>query len=164
MSAAISSAKIRYPAGSTRAFRNRTGGATVAGGIYVIDIPQADGDSGSIAAGLENILGVTTARMAVRPRVVIATEAVDDNGVVQCVEAFGVPVITQCRVESTTDIAKGDLLKLVDVQTYLVKATVAYTVNEAGSSTRDTYYARALEARTSNDAGLISVLFYSEPQ
>jgi hypothetical protein len=63
-------------------------------------------------------------------------------------------VLVQVRVNSTTDIAKGDPLKLVNNQESLVRATWG----------TDRWVAIANEARTEDNEGLISAWFFSTPQ
>lgn len=126
---------------------NRSGSTLTQYGVYTLDMVQGQAESTTAALGDTNLVAVATANMC-QPMVVAQTAAAD-NASLQVAEGEG--VICTVLVESTTDIAKGDPLKTVNGQAYLVKATVG----------TDHWNAVAREARTDNDTGLISVLFYS---
>lgn len=127
---------------------NRTGGAALVGGAYVVDLHTSATESTTIALGQGAVVPVTTALIAAG-QIVIARETTADDADGRFVEGEGVEC--DILVESTTDIAKGDALKPVNAQAYLVKATVG----------TDRFHAIALEARTANDTGLIRCLLYS---
>ena len=135
-----------YSGQSAHRYYNRTGATVYQGYVGFLDTSQSDGDSGSISAGLSNIVKVTTALMNKRcQRLVVCNDQAADNAQTRAVG--GEDKVVRCLVEGTTDIAKGDLLKPVNGQYYLVKAT-------AGT---DLYYAEALENFTTDGTGLIAV-------
>lgn len=127
---------------------NRTGANSVVGGCYFKDLKRSQAESTSTATAQENFIPVTTS-LITDGILVVGTKILADNERGYCVEGFGVEV--DLLVESTTDIGAGDSLKPVNAQAYMVKATVA----------TDKVYARALEARTANDTGLIRAILYS---
>lgn len=136
-------------AGFTRT--NRTGATIAQGGCAIIDHAQAEAESTSVALGQQNLTAVTTALLkAGRFAFCLERDGVADNGEGRFCDIPG--AVIQVLVESTTDIAKGDLLKGVNGQAYLVKAT----------NGTDRPVARALEARTSNDTGLIYAQIFPE--
>jgi hypothetical protein len=131
---------------------NRTGGTTEFGGVYLVDIPQSNVASTNAIEGTKNVVAVTTALFGKPHRAVVALEAIANNAEGRFVE--GDMVLVQVRVNSTTDIAKGDPLKLVNNQESLVRATWG----------TDRWVAIANEARTEDNEGLISAWFFSTPQ
>jgi hypothetical protein len=133
-----------YTGQAAHRFYNRTGGTVHKGYVGFIDTAQTDAASTSLAEGLKNIVKVTTALMNKRvQQLVVFNEDADDDG--QARATGGGDKVVQILCDGTTDIAKGDLLKPVNGQYYLVKAT-------AGT---DLYYAEALEAFTTDGQGLV---------
>jgi len=118
----------------------------------MVDAQGSATESTTPTTNEDNVIQITTARVALRLPVVVALDAYADDVRGQFVE--GNDVIVSILVESTTDILEGDLLKPVDQQAYLVKATPG----------TDLYVARAREGRTANDTGLISCLLFSNPR
>jgi hypothetical protein len=141
-----------FPKGDLESIQmfNRTGGNTVAGGVYVVDTPQEDGDSTDAEKGADNILGVTTARMNRLQNIVVAKEVVADNVEVNVIRGSTEGTVCRVLVDGTADVAKGDKLKLVNAQVYLVKATTNHLVDEAAALALDHYVAEALEAYTTD--------------
>lgn len=139
--------------GNPRKRWNRTGATLATGSVGFVDHIKGDAASTSWSLGESNVVAVTTARIAMRPQLVVhvdtgATPA-DDK---EALWYDGENVICYARVDSTTDIAAGDWLKPVNAGDHLVKATLG----------TDYVYAQALEARTSNDEGLIRVRLFSQ--
>lgn len=150
-----------YEEGNARnGYYNRTAAALTEGCVAFIDSPQTDTDSGTIGDGLRNAVAITTARITQHLKMVIhaRTESVADNDLTAFYDVDD--TICSVLVNSTTDITKGDWLKPVNAQTYLVKATNAITVDEGGAVVHDFAYARALETRTADTTGLIKVIFF----
>src|SRR5690349_3351360 len=109
---------------------NRSGGATLAWGSYFVDTPQGDADSTTIEKGLQNAIAVTTALIAKQPRLIISdgTQQSQPADNAQGMFVEGDCVDTFALVEGTTDIAKGDKLKPVNGQAYLVKANIGAAI------------------------------------
>jgi hypothetical protein len=130
---------------------NRTGASIAIGGVAIVDATQAEAESTSVALGQQNLTAVTSTNLKAGKVVVNVTgAAVADNADGRFCESND-GAIVQALVNSTTDIAKGDWLKPVNGQAYLVK----------GTNGTDRTVARALEARTSDDTGLIYVELFS---
>lgn len=159
----IQTTTAHYNKGSVSTRYNRTGATLVEGAVGFIDAAQGDGDSGSVEAGLDNVVAISTARIAIQPRLVVAAGVPNfaaDNERGQFIEGDGVECLI--LVESTTDIAAGDWLKPVNAQVYMVKGNIGAIIDNTGSSgTYDYVYAQALQARTADSAGLIRCLLYS---
>lgn len=142
---------------------NRTGATLVAGGVGFIDLSQSDAASTTPETAMDNVVAISTALIAIQPRLVVAAQvpnlaADDEKG--QFIEGDGVECLI--LVESTTDILKGDWLKPVNAQVYLVKGSIGAIIDNTGSAgTYDYVYAQALEGRTANDTGLIRCLLFS---
>lgn len=133
-----------------RLMNNRTGAATVAGGVGFVDSSRSEAESTSISLAANNVTAVTTALMTKRARLVVAADIYADDAEGQWLDADDG---TTCliNVDSTTDILNGDLLKPVNGGDHLVKATPG----------TDIWYARALEGRTANSEGAIRCELYS---
>lgn len=93
---------------------NRTGGATVVGGVYALDVAQSDGASTSIELGASNVIAVATARFK-SPLVVALQVLADDQEGTFMLQSPDVPIL----IEGTTDVAAGESLVPVNAQTYL---------------------------------------------
>ena len=131
-------------------FWNRSGASTAVGGVLALDIAAGDAASTTPELALTNLIEPATAQFNTA-EYVVCKEVKADDLLVDCFTGDG--VLVQVRVNSTTDIAKGDPLKPVNSENHLVKAT-----------STDPYVATALEARTTDDVGLIWVLFYTKPR
>jgi hypothetical protein len=142
---------------------NRTAATLAEGSVGFLDTPQADADSTTVSLGLDNVVAVTTARMAQCPVLAVASLAAvgvvdNDRGEFH----VGEGIKCRIRVDSTTDIAKGDKLKPVNAGDHMVKASIAgATIDPTGTAALDRWYAEALEARTTNDEGLVLCRLYS---
>lgn len=143
------------PAGANDSFEtqyltvnNRTGGALVVGGVYALDQAQAEAESTTVQTAFHNLIAVATASLK-NVILVVAQEAAADNAqAVVIVSGFA-----SVRVESTTDVTKGDPLKGVNTQNYLVKA----------ASTGDRIVAYAGTTVTADSAAVQNVLFDGWP-
>lgn len=126
---------------------NRTGATIQKGYVGFLDTSQSDAASTTVALALSNVVKPTTALIAKRAQklVVCQDAGLADDAQGRFAMGDGGDLICQILVEGTTDVAKGDLLKPVDAQYYLVKAT-------AGT---DLAFAEALEAQTSATPTLI---------
>jgi hypothetical protein len=132
-----------------RQFHNRTGAATVRGGIYLRDLHQSATESTTPGKGSNSIVPMTTAGIACG-EVGVALDVVDDNKMAKVVFGEGVPV--QIEVDgSGTAIAKGDGLKPVNAADHAVKATLG----------TDRYHFQALEAATTAGAIIWAILYSS---
>lgn len=128
----------------SKRFYNRTGGTVYEGYVGFIDEFQGDAASTSVLTGQQNIVKVTTALMAKGdPKLVVFKETAADDEQARAIA--GEDAIVRILVEGTTDIAKGDGLKPVNAQYYLVKGTIG----------TDRIYAIALEAFTTDGTGVI---------
>ncbi len=162
----ISSGLAPYNTAEPRRRTNRTAGTLVKGSVGMVDDLLTDGDSTTIQLAMDNIVAVSTARISARcPLVVFCGDSCVDNEQGNFAEAQG-DAIVQVLVNSTTNIAAGDFLKPVDASDSLVKNASAanpFVVDESGSvsDTLTISYARALEARTADDEGLIWCRLYS---
>lgn len=152
MTRALQVRKAHWPAGGHKSWFTNTP-ATVKGGVYAIDI----GGSSTYPTNLDTIIANSTTTMDLLSPMVVADNIYTAATTARC--TFGEGVICQVLVEGTTDIAKGDQLKPVNGQAYLVKATTAYT-----DANGDHYNAIALEAFTTNSTGLIMAIFFSVPR
>ncbi len=147
---AVSNNASRYDENNAAIFTNRTGATSVLGGVGFQDVMTGDASSTSIALGEGHSVAVSTARIAMRPPLVVWAEAgiADDKpGRAYC----GDGIRCLINVDSTTDLAKGDWLKPVDAGDHMVKGTLG----------TDYVYAMVLTARTSNDEGTVDCLLYS---
>lgn len=136
-------------AGFTR--MNRTGATIAYGGVAIVDAMQAEAESTDIGLALHNLTAVTTALFKHACVVVCReTAGVADNAEGRFAESNDGAMV-DVLVDSTTDIAKGDLLKCVNAAAYLVKAT----------NGTDRPVARALEARTADTQGTIKCQLFS---
>lgn len=126
---------------------NRCGAATKVGGIYLVDLHQADAASTTPHLGAGNIILPTTAGNLVGFHV-IALDAVADDADLRTAQGDG--LMLRAFVDATSAITKGDGLKIVNGADHMVKAT-------AGT---DRINAIAMETKGSG-TGLIWVLFYS---
>lgn len=139
---------VPFEANQPVTLTNKTAATTSEGSIGFLDEAQADADSTTLALGLSNVVAASTALMAYGHAVLAKGAYADDaDGLFEAGEG----VRSRIRVNSTTDIAKGDVLKPVNGQNYAVKATKG----------TDRWIAVALEARTSDDAGVIECVLYS---
>lgn len=139
---------------ATRLF-NRSGGTMTRGMIGFIDSASSDAASTSLSLAFNNVIKPTTALIAISgkiPVVLLSDSVADDAEGLFCVCDDPNGVIVPMLVESTTDIAKGDLLKGVNAQYYAVK----------GTQGTDLMVAEALEARTSNDTGIINCRLFPQ--
>lgn len=152
-----------YEANQVTANRfNRTAATTKVGSVGFVDTTLSDGDSTTIAAGLDNVVSPTTALIAKRPILVVANSIAADNDRLDWIE--GTKVRCRVLVDSTANIAVGNWLKPVNGSDSLVVAT-AFSVDETGSAGAEALvpvYAQALEARTADDEGTIEVLLFSD--
>jgi hypothetical protein len=139
-----------FSTGATKAkvVINRTGAATVVGGIYQRDIAQTDGDSGTTVAdagkAIDNIIAVATARRMYP--VCVALDAVADNKPLRVIETYDEPVICKIRVLGASGTVKGDVLKTVNAQNYMSKAT--YTTNAANAILLETWETTSVALKT----------------
>lgn len=155
-----------HDTGNARQRWNRTAGVTVLGGVGFVDYTQSDtassGATDPIRASMENVVAVTTALIATRPKLVVCAEAgCADDAVGKWLE--GEDFIADVNVDSTTDIAVGDWLKPVNAGDHLVKAT-QFSVDETGAAAAESLvpvYAQALQARTANNEGTIKARVFS---
>lgn len=144
----------RFDSANSQTLMNRSAANLTKNGAYFLDTPNGDADSTDIPNGLNNAIAVTTALIAQRPPLAIADENQTDATIADNSPGrflMGEGVLCRVLVNSTTDITKGDWLKPVNAQSYLVKATLG----------TDVIYAQALETRTADTTGPISVLLYS---
>ncbi len=129
---------------------NRTGAATVKGGVYFVDSSRSEAESTDVPTALGNVTAVTTALMATSTTLIVADGIYADNAPGIFGESYDGGVF-DILVDGTTDVAAGDFLKPVNAATYMVKAAAG-----------ETYWAKALEARTTNSAALVKCRLYSQ--
>lgn len=146
---------------------NRTAATVAFGDVGIIDSAQADAASTSWQTGLSNVVAVSDGQVDRGCRKIAICQ--DPNGAADDAECMWViqkqDTICRVKVNTTTDITKGDLLIPVEGQVYLVKAPHVVptlgTDSAAGSSVaallKEGVVAEALESRTANDTGLIYV-------
>lgn len=134
--------------GNAPRFFNRTGAATALGYVGFVDDIQSDAASTTLALGLAGIVKPATAHLTQPgriPAVCVEAGVADDGEGRWAVAQDASGLVIQILVESTTDVALGDPLKIVDAQYYLVKATTG----------ADEFVAIALEAKTANSAAVM---------
>jgi hypothetical protein len=125
---------------------NKTGGALVKGSVVVLDLTKVT------ATTLLEVQDFVKLWATGKPALVfIAADSIADGAVGPFIPGRAEGTLCLVEVDSTTDIAVGDQLKLVTGVDHLVKAT-------AGT---DPYCAIALEARTSNDQGNIAAVVFN---
>lgn len=135
--------------GKLRHFVNRSGAATVKGGAYVWDIFHTEAESDSIDNGKKNVTAVSTALIATAPIIVIASDVIADNaaGLFYIGDGVECPIL----LEGTTDVTIASAVKIVNVQPYMVLATIL----------TDRWHAKAYAAQTSATPTLTPCLLFS---
>ena len=126
---------------------NRTGSATVAGGVYVRDLLQSATESTSPTAGRGNIVAAATSNLAMPPVVALGPVADDATGLFV--------VKGPCKAKVNGSVSIGDYLKTVNAKDYFEACGFADGSTEVA-------WAIALEANTSGE-GTIEVLLLGTP-
>lgn len=145
---------VQFPDGDNFATRkitvsNRTGGTLVLGQPYALDISAVQAETTSVKKGLGNITPPATANLASIMVVALAGQLLADNETGLVASEGEVSAL----VDGTTDVAIGDSLTVANAGAAFVKA-----------STGNQIHARALEARTTNSAGLMKVMLLGWPK
>lgn len=145
---------VQFPGGDNFATRratvaNRTGGTLVLGQVYCLDISAVQAETTTVKLGLGNITPPATANLASPAVVAVAGQLLADN-------ETGLVAIegeVSALVDGTTDVAIGDPLTILNAGTAFTKAGTGALI-----------HARALEARTTNSAGLQKVMLLGWPK
>lgn len=127
-------------------FINKTGGALVKGGVYALDVNQADAYSTTAQKSLFALKAVAAGNIN---GVLVVAEKATPSGEVGEGVVFGP---CDALVEGTTDVAAGDRLKATAAQNYLAKASAAVGSVDVGVG-------MACGAQAANSSVLTKVLF-----